>query len=269
MHYHFAHIGCGSAVFFACDIIMPPQKAAQKAKAKTTLTEEQKVKRFKNKFGGLTEQEVCSKTLPDLLRPGLDLVFIGINPSLSAAYSGHYYDGPGNHFWQILHLAGFTPNRMSPLDDIKMMNFNIGFTNVVARTTRGIADLTKQEIQEGAEILRGKLIKYKPKIAIFNGKAIYEVYSGSKNFRFGKQPHKIPGTETSMWVMPSSSARCAQLPKAEDKVPYYEALKKFRDFVRGESERPQEKDLVFGRLLPAKWKAHCPILVNPTQSSSQ
>ena len=69
------------------------------------------------------------------------------------------------------------------------MNFNIGFTNVVARTTRGITDLTKQEFREGAEILKDKLIKYQPKIAVFNGKAIYEVYSGSKNFRFGKQPH--------------------------------------------------------------------------------
>ena len=75
-----------------------------------------------------------------------------------------------------------------------MMDLGIGFTDVVARTTRGQADLKKSEIAEGAEILREKLAKYKPKIAVFNGKAIYEVYSGQKKFMFGKQPEKMEGT---------------------------------------------------------------------------
>lgn len=68
-------------------------------------------------------------------------------------------------------------------------------------------------------ILREKLAKYKPKIAVFNGKAIYQVYSGQKKFMFGKQPEPMEGTtDTWVWVMPSSSARCAQLPRAIDKV---------------------------------------------------
>lgn len=70
------------------------------------LTEEQKVKRMLNRFNGMSEEEVCRRGLPDYLKEGLDIVFIGINPSLAAAYSGKYYDGPGNHFWQALHLAG-------------------------------------------------------------------------------------------------------------------------------------------------------------------
>ena len=65
---------------------------------------------------------------------------------------------------------------------------------------------------------------------------------------FGKQPEKMEGTDTWVWVMPSSSARCAQLPRAIDKVPFYEALKKFRDFVTGKSDEPHEEEIVFSQL---------------------
>lgn len=166
----------------------------------------------------MTEEEVCKRGLPDYLRPNLDIVFIGINPSLAAAFSGRYYDGPGNHFWQALYLSGLIPHPMAPEDDHKLLDLGIGFTNVVARTTRGLADLSRKEIAEGAVILRQKLSQYRPRIAVFNGKAIYEVYSGQKKFMFGRQPEKLGGTDTWVWVMPSSSARCAQLPRASDKV---------------------------------------------------
>ena len=63
-------------------------------------------KRMMNRFNGMSEEEVAKRGLPDYLREGLDIVFIGINPSMFAAYTGKYYDGPGNHFWQALHLSG-------------------------------------------------------------------------------------------------------------------------------------------------------------------
>jgi mismatch-specific thymine-DNA glycosylase len=99
-----------------------------------------------------------------------------------------------------------------------LLDLGIGFTNVVARTTRGLADLSRAEISEGAKLLRQKMAEFRPKIAVFNGKAIYEVYSGQKKFMFGKQNDKMEGTDTWVWVMPNSSARCAQLPRAVDKV---------------------------------------------------
>ena len=82
------------------------QKKPTKSKAKNPLSEEAKLKRILSRFNGMTEEEVSKRGLPDYLRDGLDIVFIGINPSLAAAYSGKYYDGPGNHFWQALHLSG-------------------------------------------------------------------------------------------------------------------------------------------------------------------
>ena len=75
-----------------------------------------------------------------------------------------------------------------------------GFTNVCARTTRAMADLKKAEIVEGAKILREKLAKYRPKIAVFNGKSIYQTYSGQKKFMFGKQPEPLEGSDGQTWV---------------------------------------------------------------------
>ncbi|KAJ8667731.1 hypothetical protein QAD02_009394, partial [Eretmocerus hayati] len=170
---------------------------------------------------------------------------IGINPGLFAAYKGHHYAGPGNHFWKCLHLSGLTPEPLTADDDYKLLRFGIGFTNMVARATKGSADLTRKEIKEGSHILLEKLKKYRPKIAVFNGKLIYEVFSGKKEFGFGRQPNLVEGTNTYMWVMPSSSARCAQLPRAADKVPYYAALKKFRDYLNGTITHIDESDIVF------------------------
>ena len=81
----------------------------------------------------MSEEEVAKRGLPDYLREGLDIVFIGINPSMFAAFTGKYYDGPGNHFWQALHLSGLLPELMSAQDDHKLLDLGIGFTTIVAR----------------------------------------------------------------------------------------------------------------------------------------
>lgn len=198
-----------------------------------------------DRFNGMSEEEVSRRTLPDHLAENLDIIIIGINPGLFAAYKGHHYAGPGNHFWKCLYLSGLTREQMSADEDYKLLNFGIGFTNMVARATKGSADLTRREIKEGSAILLEKLQTFRPKVAVFNGKLIYEVFSGKKDFCFGKQPDTIVGTNTYMWVMPSSSARCAQLPRAADKVPFYAALKKFRDYLNGLVAHLDDGELVF------------------------
>ncbi|VVC89495.1 unnamed protein product [Leptidea sinapis] len=186
-----------------------------------------------DRFNGMSEEEVSRRTLPDHLTENLDIII------------GHHYAGPGNHFWKCLYLSGLTREQMSADEDYKLLNFGIGFTNMVSRPTKGSADLTRREIKEGSAILLEKLQTFRPKVAVFNGKLIYEVFSGKKDFCFGKQPDTIAGTNTYMWVMPSSSARCAQLPRAADKVPFYAALKKFRDYLNGLVPHVEEAELVF------------------------
>ncbi|KAK9889443.1 hypothetical protein WA026_004711 [Henosepilachna vigintioctopunctata] len=198
-----------------------------------------------DRFNGMPEEEVSKRTLPDHITDNLDIIIIGINPGLFAAYKGHHYAGPGNHFWKCLYLAGLTSQQMSADEDYKLLQVGIGFTNMVQRATKGSADLTRKEIKEGCQILLEKLRKFRPKIAVFNGKLIYEVFSGKKDFKFGRQPELVDGTNTHVWVMPSSSARCAQLPRAADKVPFYAALKKFRDYINGVITEIDESEMVF------------------------
>ncbi|XP_030891383.1 G/T mismatch-specific thymine DNA glycosylase isoform X4 [Mirounga angustirostris] len=157
-----------------------------------------------------------------------------------AAYKGHHYPGPGNHFWKCLFMSGLSEVQLSHMDDHTLPGkYGIGFTNMVERTTPGSKDLSSKEFREGGRILVQKLQKYQPRIAVFNGKCIYEIFSKEvfgvkvKNLEFGLQPHKIPDTETLCYVMPSSSARCAQFPRAQDKVHYYIKLKDLRDQLKG------------------------------------
>nr|XP_037271186.1 uncharacterized protein LOC119163320 isoform X2 [Rhipicephalus microplus] len=158
------------------------------------ITDSFKQRKRIDRFEGMPEEEVAKRTLPDHLVPNLDIVIIGINPGLFAAFKGHHYAGPGNHFWRCLFLAGLIPEPMSAVDDFKLIHYGIGFTNIVARTTRSSADLSRKEIKEGAEILLDKLKIFQPRIAVFNGKGIYEIFSGNKNFVFGRQPEPIEGT---------------------------------------------------------------------------
>ncbi|KAM4676893.1 G/T mismatch-specific thymine DNA glycosylase isoform 2-T2 [Discoglossus pictus] len=229
----------------------PKKPSAKTAKApkggkQEKITDTFKVKRKVDRFNGVSEAELMTKTLPDILSFNLDIVIIGINPGLMAAYKGHHYPGPGNHFWKCLFLSGLSDKQLNHLDDHGLPEkYGIGFTNMVERTTPGSKDLSSKEFREGGRILLQKLQKYKPLIAAFNGKCIYEIFSKEifgvkiKKFEFGLQPHRIPDADTVCYVMPSSSARCAQFPRAQDKVHHYIKLKDLRDQIKG-TERTRD-----------------------------
>ncbi|KAG8012333.1 G/T mismatch-specific thymine DNA glycosylase [Nibea albiflora] len=199
-----------------------------------------KAKRALNRFNGMSVAEVMAKTLPDVITYNLDILIIGINPGLLSAFKGHHYPNPGNHFWKCLFLSGLTEQQLNYMHDQSLPeNYSIGFTNMVERTTPGSKDLSSKEIREGGRQLLDKLQKYKPLIAAFNGKGIYEIFCKeifgvkAKNLEFGLQPYKIPQTETVCYLMPSSSPRCAQFPRAQDKVHFYVKLKELRDQMKG------------------------------------
>lgn len=199
-----------------------------------------------DRFDGLSEEEVQKYTLEDYLEMNLDLVFVGINPSLMAAHRGRYYAGPGNHFYKLLHESGLTPRFLSFEEDYKLLQYGIGLTNIVTRATRSAADLKRTEIKEGAKVVEEKLKLYKPKVAVFNGKCIYEVFaniSSKSTFYFGLQPERIG--DIAIWVTPSSSARCANFPRMVDKLHFYTALKKYLHFLKGEITNVDMKEFYF------------------------
>jgi TDG/mug DNA glycosylase family protein len=158
--------------------------------------------------------------LPDYLRPGLDLVFVGINPGLRSEAAGHHYAGPGNHFWPLLFEAGFVSEPLTHADDARVLEWNIGLTNMVPRASRSITDLTLQELRAGAAVLRQKLLAVRPKLVAFNGKRIYEVFAGHPA-QFGVQDETLDGIR--LFVMPSTSARTASYQRA-DKLKFFRSL---------------------------------------------
>ena len=171
------------------------------------------------------------RPLQDCLRPGLDLVFVGINPGIHSATHGHHYAGPGNHFWPLLYEAGFVPERLTAGDDARLIDYNIGLTNLVQRPSRGIADLSREELEAGAPRLRDKLRRYRPRVVCFNGKAIYEVFAGHR-CALGLQPERLPagaGFEGALvYVMPSTSPRGASYQRPE-KLRFFRELKRIVD----------------------------------------
>lgn len=210
-------------------------------------TESLRPKKKIDRFDGLSEEEVQKLyTLKDYLAMNLDIVFVGINPSLMAAHRGRYYAGPGNHFYKLLHESGLTPRFLSFEEDYKLLQYGIGLTNIVTRPTRSAADLKRTEIKEGASVVEEKLKLYKPKVAVFNGKCIYEVFANitsRSSFHFGLQPERIDNI--AIWVTPSSSARCAHFPRMIDKLHFYTGLKKYLQFLKGEISNVDEKEFQF------------------------
>ena len=81
------------------------------------------------------------ETLPDYLEPGLDLVFVGINPGLFSAQQGHYFANLRNRFWPSFNAAEMAPIPFTPETDYLCMKYSIGFTDVVKRPTRGMSEL--------------------------------------------------------------------------------------------------------------------------------
>ena len=218
----------------------------QKLKKRTPPKSENKPAKKISRFDGQTEEEVKKNTLKDLLEHDLDLVFVGINPSLMAAHTGRYYAGPGNHFYKLLYESKLIPEPITYEADDRLLEYKIGLTNIVARATRSSADLSRSEIKKGAMFVHEKLKKFKPKIAIFNGKCIYEEFDDKydkASFKFGLQPHKIG--ETTLWVVPSSSARCANFPRMQDKLHFYTSVKTYLAYLKGEIEEVNRADFTF------------------------
>ena len=153
---------------------------------------------------------------------------MGINPGLKSAAIAHHYAGPGNHFWPLLFESGLVSEPLTYADDARVLEWNIGLTNIVDRPSRSASDLTSDELVAGAKTLRAKLLLYRPRVACFNGKRIYEVFAGHP-CTFGAQPERLG--ETALFVMPSTSARTAAYQRA-DKLRYFRALKRSVDTLR-------------------------------------
>ena len=143
-------------------------------------------------------------TLPDILAPGLALVFVGINPSVYSAERGQYFARPSNMFWRCLNQSGIVPERLRPADGERLLEFGIGLTDIVKRPTHDAAELRPEEFRAGREALREKLQQNAPLAVCFVGKLAWQQFLGrTRTGPFGQQPERVG--ESAVFVMPSTS----------------------------------------------------------------
>jgi len=160
------------------------------------------------------------RTLPDYLRKGMKMILVGANPGDRSARVGHYYAGRGNQFWPIMYESGVIPEPLGYEDDRRMLEFGIGMTDLVKRPTRGIEEIERQEFAEGRVLLAQKLEELRPRVIAFNGKIVYEKFSG-RPCKLGLQREQLYGAQ--VFVLPSTSAQNAATDRGV-KMRYFKKL---------------------------------------------
>ena len=156
--------------------------------------------------------ERAPKPVPDVVGPGLDVLFCGINPSLMSAERGHHFARPGNRFWPALHLAGLTPRRMTPDEDGELPRYGLGVTNLVDRPTRTAAELSREELRAGVSGLARLVEEHRPRVLAVLGVSAYRLAFERPRAVLGEQPERVGSAVT--WVAPNPSGLNAhhQLP---------------------------------------------------------
>jgi len=165
------------------------------------------------------------RELPDYLRPGLRLVFVGFNPGERSAKIGHYYAGRGNQFWNFLYESGLTPIRLKPEEDYRLLEFDFGLTDLVKRWSRSSSDLESKDFEMGIPILKVKLLQVSPGVIAFNGKTAYERFAGRKA-ELGAQRGWLG--KSRIYVLPSTSGRNGSLTRLQ-KLRYFRRLRRWLD----------------------------------------
>jgi len=142
------------------------------------------------------------RTLPDYLRKGMKMILVGTNPGDRAARVGHYYAGRTNQFWPIMYESGVIPEPIGYEDDRRMLEFGIGLTDLVKRPTRQVEEIEREEFAEGRVLLAQKLEEMRPRVIAFNGKTVYEKFSG-RPCKLGLQREKLYGAH--VFVLPATN----------------------------------------------------------------
>jgi TDG/mug DNA glycosylase family protein len=178
------------------------------------------------------------RTLPDLLRQGLRVVFVGINPGLYSAQQGHYFARRTNRFWPAFTRSALSRSareglglaELGPECDAALLGYGFGFTDVVKRPTGNAAQLEPGELSAAAPLLLEKLATHRPRIACFHGLTGYRpfhraVFGDDRGApALGVQPRTIG--RTALFVVPNPSPANAHFTPA-DQADWYDRVSKF------------------------------------------
>jgi TDG/mug DNA glycosylase family protein len=175
--------------------------------------------------------------LKDRLRPGLRVLFVGINPGVRSALTGHHFAGYSNRFWKLLVDSGLVPEPVTCKDDLRLPEWGLGITNLIARPTPGISDLRVEEYRDGWTLLNRKIRRYRPQIVAIVGVTVYRAILQSldgamapaavrRQSVIGLQPIVVHGAR--VFVLPNPSGRNANFTYRE----MLDAFVRLRQFTR-------------------------------------
>lgn len=161
--------------------------------------------------------------LRDRINPGVRVLFVGINPGVRSAMTGHHFAGYSNRFWKLLTDSRLIPEPITYLDDDRLPEFGFGITNLIARPSPGIDDLSPREYIDGWKVLSRKVKRYRPAVLALVGvtlyRAILPLIDGSRKPSpaatsvLGIRPHVVHGAR--VFVLPNPSGRNANFSYAE------------------------------------------------------
>jgi len=163
---------------------------------------------------------VTSSDVPDVLGPGLRVVFVGINPGRVSAAARAHFANPRNDFWRLLHAARITARLYEPQEQFALLDEGIGVTNAAYRTTPGSGDLRRVDFAGSAERLERIAAELKPGWLAFVGKEAYRGVFGQRP-ELGRQARTLGGTR--LFVLPSTSPANAAVPW-DERLRWFSAL---------------------------------------------
>ena len=160
--------------------------------------------------------------LRDRIAPGIKVLFVGINPGVRSALTGHHFAGYSNRFWRLLFDAGLVPEAITYEDDDRLPEWGYGITNIVPRPTAGMNDLRADEFRAGAKVLMRKIRRHRPAIVAVVGVTVWRALleaSGERDARtrrvdFGFQAD-LATADTRYFVLPNPSGRNANYSYAQ------------------------------------------------------
>jgi len=163
--------------------------------------------------------------LRDVVAPGLRVLFVGINPSLTSALEGHHFASRTNPFWRLLHAAGLTPTLLRAEDDLALLDLGLGITNLCARATRSAAELGRAEQEEGARLVREKVAALAPRWVALVGVSLYPlVVPGGRERGPGAKRGRLAGAR--LFVLPNPSGLNASYPGFAHKLVWFRRLRR-------------------------------------------
>lgn len=166
--------------------------------------------------------------LRDILAPDLRALFVGINPGLRSWELGHHFAGRTNPFWRLLHAARLVDEPIGYETERRLLQWGFGITNVCARASRSAAELTRQELADGARQLERRVRRYRPRVVVFVGLTIYQqIFGREATPGPGAKPQRFGGAR--VFVVPNPSGLNASFPGFAHKLVWFERLHDWLD----------------------------------------